>query len=141
MGRLVSEKLQKAIQALYADLRWNKDRQIGFNKRTCGQPWPQTTKEANKIYVGLEQMLIRLMRPHWAAFRTLVDLLCEMAYDLPDWDRGFVLDIRRKLQEQRFISPRMIKKVREVAHRRGVDCGFPPFRELNLPQSHRGHRE
>lgn len=130
MTRIVSDTLQDAIQRLYADLRWTKQQQIGFNRRTCGKSWPQTTTDANKIYTGLEAMLIRRMTPYWPAFRDLVDELCDIAYQLNEWEQGFVLDIRRKIHQKRFISPRMIKKVREAAHKQGIPCGFPSFREM-----------
>lgn len=128
----VTRELQQSIQALYKDLGWGKARQIGFNRRTCGKTWPQTTREANKIYQGLEEILKRLVKPHYKAFQTLVKGLLTERWQMTHWERDvFLPDIARKMGNPAAISPMMIKKVREIAHKYGIAPGFPSFRELS----------
>jgi hypothetical protein len=47
------------IHGLYKELGWEKERQIGFNKRVIKQPWPQNRAEANKIIEALKSMVAR----------------------------------------------------------------------------------
>jgi len=57
---LITRGMLGKIQHLYEDLGWDaKTRQIGFNKRVIGRPWPQTREEGNKIIEALKAMLKR----------------------------------------------------------------------------------
>lgn len=59
-GALVGQQQLSLIRHLYEDLGWvDLRRQIGFNRRVCGRPWPQTRAEANKVIEGLKAMLAR----------------------------------------------------------------------------------
>lgn len=45
------------LKFLYEELGWmDPRRQMGFNERMCGKPWPQTRAEANKIIEALKKM-------------------------------------------------------------------------------------
>lgn len=59
-GELPTPDQLALIEHLYEDLGWwDRRRQIGFNRRACGRPWPQTREEANKVIEGLKAMLAR----------------------------------------------------------------------------------
>lgn len=48
------------IQAMYRELGWNdRARQVGFNKRQCAAPWPQTRQQANQVIEGLKALVTR----------------------------------------------------------------------------------
>lgn len=48
------------ISGMYIELGWtDRARQIGFNKRQCRKPWPQTRRDANKVIEGLKSMIAR----------------------------------------------------------------------------------
>lgn len=48
------------LKYLYEELDWTEQqRQMGFNKRMCGKPWPQTRAEANKIIEAIKKMKTR----------------------------------------------------------------------------------
>lgn len=47
------------LESLYTELGWEKYRQIGFNRRVCGRPWPQDRAEANKVIEALKKMTAR----------------------------------------------------------------------------------
>lgn len=59
-GEIVTPGMQDFINDLYNKLGWDDSkRQIGFNRRQIGKPWPQTRTEANKIIEGLKAMVRR----------------------------------------------------------------------------------
>ena len=48
------------LKYLYEDLGWTDPRrQMGFNERMCGKPWPQTRAEANRIIEAIKKMKSR----------------------------------------------------------------------------------
>jgi len=59
-GSPITREQQRKIAELYAELGWtDPKRQMGFNRRQTGAPWPQTRKDANKVIEGLKAMLKR----------------------------------------------------------------------------------
>jgi len=50
---------QMMISKLYDGMGWAPARRVGFNKRTCGAPWPQTRAQANQIIEALKAMMAR----------------------------------------------------------------------------------
>lgn len=56
---LVTPAQLKKLGDLYQELGWEKNRQVGFNRRVCGRPWPQTRADANKVIEALKKMLAR----------------------------------------------------------------------------------
>lgn len=127
--RFLSNEMKGTIGKLSKDLGWDTARQKGFNKRVCGREVPLTTIDGSKIMQGQQAMLMSRVRPHYAAFTGLVSRLRDGADVLTPWERRFLKDIVRKLGG-RSITPRLIKKVREIAHKHDIECGFPSFREL-----------
>lgn len=48
------------LQYLYGELGWTDPRrQMGFNERMCGKPWPQDRAEVNRIIEALKKMKVR----------------------------------------------------------------------------------
>lgn len=136
--KLPTLKIRKALTALYKDLGWDEARQQGFQRRVLrDHDRPRSTQEANKVYQGLEAILKRLFKPYYPKFKDLVNLLYTERYLMTAWERDtFLPDIRRKLDTPAAISPAMVKKVREIAHKYSVTCGFPSFRELANKYNH-----
>ncbi len=57
LGDTVSGRQQAKMQHLYSELGMETEaRQIGFNRRQCGKPWPQTRRDANRVIEGLKKM-------------------------------------------------------------------------------------
>ncbi|MDI3547907.1 MAG: hypothetical protein PWR10_1559 [Halanaerobiales bacterium] len=57
---VITPGMQDLINELYNKLGWDDSkRQIGFNRRQIGKPWPQTRAEANKIIEALKAMVRR----------------------------------------------------------------------------------
>lgn len=56
---LVTPAQLKKLGDLYQELAWAPNRQVGFNRRVCGRPWPQTRADANKVIEALKKMLAR----------------------------------------------------------------------------------
>jgi hypothetical protein len=80
---------------------------------------------------AVQAILKRLMRPHYGAFVALVNNLMAGRAEMTPWERDtFLPDIARKMTQAGKISPAMVKKVREIAHKYGVSIGFPSFAEL-----------
>lgn len=128
--RLVTADGKAALEKQYADLGWDEKRQRGFNVRICGHDHPRTTAEAAKIYHALQAMLKKMFKPHFFQFTRLVHNLMSGMCEMSQWERGFLIDIAKKMGDEKAISPMMVKKVREVAHKYGVPVEFPSFREL-----------
>lgn len=129
--RFMSAEQRDLIAKLYKDLGWTEAaRQHGMNRRICGRDIPLTNKQGNKVVQALQAMLMARVMPHYSAITALVQRLYDHAADLSSWERQFVRDVQRKVQRKVILSPRIIKKVREVAHHHDVECGFPGFREL-----------
>jgi len=128
----ISKKKVQGVAALYKDLGWNAAQQAGFNRRTCGKDQPETQIDGNKVYHGLEEMLKRLLRPHYGAFKALVAALMaeQRRGGMTAWEVSFVKNIYGKMDSPATVSPQMVKKVREIAHKLGIECGFPSLREL-----------
>ena len=138
--KTISITMQETIQRCYRDLLMEKPQQIAFNRRQIGKPWPQTTAEASKVCEGLKAMLMRLFRPYYQNLRALIDTLYEERYDMTSWERDkFLPDVSRRLRAGKTISPQMIKKTREIAHKLRIAPGFPSFKDL--ARQHRQHRE
>lgn len=56
----ITEGMLYKIEKLYREIGINdKNRQIGFNKRVCKKPWPQTRAEGNQIIEALKKMAAR----------------------------------------------------------------------------------
>ncbi len=47
------------LEGLYTQMGWTPERRTGFNRRTCGAPWPQTREQANRIIEALKAMKAR----------------------------------------------------------------------------------
>jgi Protein of unknown function (DUF1018). len=58
----VTPAQQNTMERLYRSLGWDLERQRGFNRRQCGEPWPQTRAGASKVIEGLKSILRRLER-------------------------------------------------------------------------------
>jgi len=59
-GGTITPRQQAKIAELYAALGWTDPRrQMGFSRRVCGVPWPQTRAQANKVIEALKQMVAR----------------------------------------------------------------------------------
>jgi hypothetical protein len=128
--RLLPAKQREGLERMAQDLGWSPERLAKFCERQCGHGRPLTTKQGNQVYHGLEHILLRLMRPYWGAFTNLVARLCAGRGEMNEWERGFITTIQGKLETHQEISPMMIKKVREIAHKYDVPCGFPNFSNL-----------
>jgi len=136
--RFISDEQRKLIAKLYKDLGWTEEaRQKGFNRRIIGRELPLTNKQGNKIVQALRAMLMARVQPHYRAVIALVDTLYTGSAELAPWERTFIRDIHRKVQRGVTLSPRIINKVREVAHHHDVDCGFPSFRDLAVQAEER----
>jgi len=123
---------QKAvIDKLYKDLGWNAERQAGLNTRIIGNATIRTSSEARKVHQALERMLMRYVQPYLGEFTALVQGMLGEGDQLSQWERDFLQDVLRRQHEGKKLTPHMIKKVRQTAHVRGFDCGFPGFRELS----------
>ncbi len=119
-----------ALTKMYKDVGWDAPRQHGFCRRVIGHEQPRTRGDAQKLYQALHAMLLRLVRPYRPQLRVLVNTLAANRADLSEWERQFVADQQRRLSQHKPVTVQMIKKTRQIAHVRGVDCGFPSFREL-----------
>lgn len=129
--RLASQSMQEGVAQLFADLNWGPAQQRGFCQRQIKRDAPRTNAEAAKVYHGLEEMLKRALKPHYRAFMMLVERLMSLRFEMTPWERDvFLPDIANKMSHPDRISPAMVKKVREIAHKYGAPCGFPSFREL-----------
>lgn len=54
----ITSRQLEMIQALYLQLGWDdRARQVGFHKRQCHKPWPQTRQDASKVIEGLKALL------------------------------------------------------------------------------------
>lgn len=134
--RLTSRPMHEGVAQLFKDLGWSPERQKGFCQRQIKHDAPRTNAEAAKVYHGLEEMLKRRLRPHYSAFQGLVMRLMSIRAEMTPWERDiFLPDIASKMSSPDKISPAMIKKVREIAHKHGAPCGFPSFRELAAAQT------
>lgn len=132
MTTLITTAQKRSIDSLRNDLGWNVARLQGFCQRTIKHDAPRTTREANTIYQGLEAILKRRINPFYTAFTALVvTLLADMQqHGYSKWDTNFLRDMKKKLDSPARISPKMVKKVREIAHRHQIECGFPSFKDL-----------
>lgn len=56
---LVTPAQSRKLEELYEQLGWARHRQMGFNRRVCGTPWPQTRAEATKVIEAVKKMIAR----------------------------------------------------------------------------------
>lgn len=131
----ITKKQQRLLAKSFRLLGWNAKRQQGFCKFVCGSPWPQTTEDGSKVYEGLEAMILRLLKPHYRAFMQLVDLLYRERGEMTAWEQEiFLPDVKQRVQAGKKVTPYTIQKVREIAHKYDVACGFPRLKELAAAQ-------
>jgi len=125
-GQSITHRQLDVLERLYHQAGLDtKQRQMGFAKRQCGVPWPQTQAHYDSIYGGLEAMVLRQADPGdiWRRCRNLVG-----NPGLNAWQVGFVDDMCRQFSEAHaegslsgVLSPHKIAKVIEAESRCGVE--------------------
>jgi hypothetical protein len=129
MIRIMSNAMRDTLDRLYRDVGMDIDQREAFNLRICKQTEPRTTAEGAKMVQALNAMLMARVKPYYRQFTLLVNILVENGADLNNWELQFLRDVQRKLGSPR-LTPIMVKKTRQIAHKYDVTCGFPGFREL-----------
>lgn len=109
-----------ALQSLRRALGWSMERYQAFSERQVGIPWPQTRRQAAAVHEGLEAMLARQWPPARIR-RTLARL--RQVDDLTPWERGFVLDLVKRMGSCPTLNFSRIIKLQEIDRKRGGDDG------------------
>lgn len=98
----ISPRQQQVLQALFVQAGLDtRERQMGFSRRQCGQPWPQTQSQADAIFEPLKAMVMRRLQPSdaLARFQALAG-----RPGLDKWKRDFVADVLRQFGEAQDIA-------------------------------------
>ena len=113
----VTPDQNRGIEGLYQQLGWKKENQkIGFNIRIIKKPYPETSHEGRKIFEALKAMVMRKVDKDEVLQR--IEEIINFTGDITDWEMGFVMDIKRQINEGGILSPMKIKKLHEIYWKR-----------------------
>jgi len=115
-GGLPTHEQFRMIEHLYESLGWNRNRQVGFNKRmTQGQSWPQTFREASNIIEGLKNILCR---EYLERIRKLCD---ELGYSTNVREKLVVAHCRKTTPNDPWPLAELVYKLKEIKQRKNED--------------------
>lgn len=113
---------QRLITALFEQLGWDDQRRrMGFCRRQCGHPWPQSQVHADQVIEGLKAMVMRQVDP--GDIRQRVEgLVRDHADKLDAWQGVFLPDLLRQFNDaatlnvplRTVLTPHKVLKVLEA---------------------------
>lgn len=116
---LITQRQQDVIRALFVQVGMeDRARQMGFCRRQCKVPWPQTQAHADQLVEPLKAMAIRHVQPvdAWRRAQALVGNA-----KLNAWQQQFIPDLVRQFQEaesdkrlDKVLSPHKLLKLIEA---------------------------
>lgn len=124
---LITQRQQDVIRALFVQVGMgDRARQMGFCRRQCKVPWPQTQAHADQLVEPLKAMAIRHVQPvdAWQRAQALVG-----HQRLNAWQQQFIPDLVRQFRDaepdkrlDKVLSPHKLLKLIEAE----VACGVGP---------------
>ncbi len=113
----VTPAQNRGIEGLYQQLGWKKENQkIGFNIRIIKKPYPGTSHEGRKIFEALKAMIMRGVDKDEVLQR--IEEIIDFTGNITDWEMGFIMDLKRQIEEGALLSPMKIKKLHEIYWKR-----------------------
>ena len=113
----VTPDQNRGIEGLYQQLGWKKENQkIGFNIRIIKKPYPETSHEGRKIFEALKAMVMRKVDKDEVLQR--IEEIINFTGDITDWEMGFIIDLKRRIEKSDLLSPMMVKKLHEIYWKR-----------------------
>ena len=100
------------IQHFREDLGMATGQLIALTRRIIKKPWPQTRREAGKVYEALSAIFVRKIPRE--ALRARVARLLFLDAELTAWERKFLEDQERRLSGRGRILPGALRKLQEI---------------------------
>lgn len=123
----ITPRQQEVLQALFHQVGMaDRKQQIGFCRRQCKTPWPQSQEDADKLMEPLKAMALRHVSPE-QAWRRAQHIAGHPLLDA--WQRSFIPDLISQFEEaqaagelDKVLSPHKLLKLVEAE----VKCGVTP---------------
>lgn len=122
---LITTEQEAMIQKLFGNLGWNKSaQQRGFYRRVLGADalFPVTHRQGRDVIEGLKQIWLRKNKNTVADAVRMVEELWQRIQNsesrITNWERGFLDDLRGKIEAGKKLTPAIVLKLTEIHEKR-----------------------
>lgn len=124
-GQVITQRMQEVLQALFHQAGMvSRPQQMGFARRQCKVPWPQTQEHYDQLMEPLKAMVLRATAPvdAWSRVRALLD-----QPGLTRWEADFAADLHRQFSQanaagtlRKVLTPHKLLKLTEIECKVGL---------------------